>query len=133
MRTLWFTTTYSLSLALLLNLSACDQGIKKKFGEPPNFQMNSEVEINYLTVSYFALPSCFRCHVDVQGPDLSTYEALVSEIGSVQYVIANGEMPPSEAYNQLTDCQKLVLNTWVARGMPAKGGTSLGASGNACY
>lgn len=135
MRTLWSTITYSFLFATCLSFVACsDQGTKKKFGEPPNFQITAETEINYLTVYYFALPACMKCHIDVQGPNLSSYESLVSKIGEVQDVINAGEMPPTgDGYDLLTNCQKLVLSTWISRGMPTKGGTSLGASGNACY
>lgn len=134
MRMLWFTTTCSSLVVVASFLIGCDQGTKKEFGEPPNFQITSETKIDYLTVYYYSLPSCLKCHVDVQGPNLSTYESLVSEVGSVKYVIDTGEMPPrGNEYQELSDCQKLVMDTWIARGMPAKGGTSLGAPGNDCY
>ena len=134
MRISWLTTIYKLSFVLCLFLLGCDKGIKQKFGEPPNFRITSETEINYLTVYYFALPACMKCHIDSQRPNLSTYKSLVSEIDEVQDQISSGSMPPTEnGFLPLSTCQQLVLTTWVSRGMPAKGGTSLGAPGNACY
>lgn len=134
MFTSWRTTIYKFSFILSIALLGCDEGIKQKFGEPPNFQITSETQIDYLTVYYYSLPACMKCHIDTQSPNLSTYKSLVSKIGAVRYTINTGEMPPSgNGYLALSACQKLVLDTWVARGMPIDEGTSLGAPGNACY
>jgi hypothetical protein len=134
MRTSWLTIIYSLIFATCACLVGCDKGTKKNFGEPPNFQITSNTEINYLTVYYYALPACARCHIDAQSPNLSTYKSLTSEIESVQDRIASNDMPPSDqGYEPLSACQKLVLSTWISRGMPTKGGSNLGAPGNACY
>ena len=134
MRTSWLTTIYKCSFILCLGLLGCDKGIKQKFGEPPNLQITADTAIDYLTVYYFALPACMKCHIDAQTPNLSTYKSLVSKIEPVEYTITTGEMPPSgSGFSPLTACQKLILSTWIARGMPAKDGTSLGAAGNACY
>jgi hypothetical protein len=134
MRTSWLTTISKISFILCIGLLGCDKGIKQKFGEPPNFTITTETGIDYLTVYYFSLSACMKCHIDTQSPNLSTSKALVSEIESVQDTVNDGEMPPSESgYSSLSACQKLVLDTWVSRGMPAKDGTNLGAAGNACY
>lgn len=134
MFTFWRTTIYKLSFLFVIFLIGCDEGIKKKFGEPPNLEITSETEIDYLTVYYYALPACMRCHIDTQSPNLSTYKSLVSKIGAVQNTILTGEMPPAgNGYEALSACQKLVLNTWISRGMPIENGISLGAAGNACY
>jgi hypothetical protein len=134
MRTSWLTTIYKFSFVLCIGLLGCDKGVKQKFGEPPNFQITADSEIDYLTVYYYSLSACMKCHIDSQTPNLSTYKSLVAKIGSVQDTINTGEMPPTgDGYLGLSACQKLVLDTWVSRGMPVKDGTSLGASGNACY
>lgn len=134
MRISWLTTIYKFSFILCLALLGCDKGTKEKFGEPPNFQITSDSEIDYLTVYYYSLAACMKCHIDTQPPNLSTYKSLASKIEKVQYTINTGEMPPTgNGYYALSACQKLVLSTWVARGMPVKDGATLGAPGNACY
>ena len=134
MRTSWLTTICKFSFVLSIGLVGCDRGIKKNFAEPPNIKITSQTEIDYLTVYYYSLPSCVRCHMDTQKPDLSTYKSLKAEIDSVQELVSAGEMPPEEAgFEPLSACQEFVLDTWVSRGMPVKNGTNLGAPGNVCY
>lgn len=134
MFTSWHTTIYKFSFILFIVLLGCDEGTKQKFGEPPNFQITQDTQIDYLTVYYYSLPACMKCHIDTESPNLSSYKSLVSKIDSVQHTIVTGEMPPTgNGYSSLSACQKLVLNTWITRGMPAENGTNLGAPGNACY
>ena len=134
MRTSWLIIICKLSLVFCVGLLGCDRGIKKNFSEPPNIKITADTEIDYLTVHYYSLAACQRCHMDTQKPNLSTYKALTAEIDSVSDEIHSGDMPPEEAgFEPLSACQELVLDTWVSRGMPVKNGTNLGAPGNVCY
>ncbi len=127
--------TLSSLILILLVSGACGNSIQKKnYGVPPNFVIDAATTIDYLTVYYYSLSTCVKCHRDRVAPEISTYETLVNHISDVQSVVAGGEMPPTgDGYASLTACQLLVLNTWVNRGMPKSGGSSLGTSGNACY
>jgi hypothetical protein len=124
-----------ISLILLVTLSGCgDTTAKKPYGQPTDMVIDAQTKVNYLTVHYFALRTCMMCHQDRLGPFFPTYETLKANIGKVSDAIVGDDMPPVGArFNALTACQKLVLSHWIADGLPIEGGTTLGASGNACY
>lgn len=138
MRISSFTPIFSFAAvaaaAVFLVLGCGSRTQKKPYGAPTDMTIDSTTTIDFLNVYYYSLRTCVRCHRDRINPDLSTYDAIKSNIVEIQEQISGNQMPPEDdGYDHLTACQKLVLNSWINAGLPKKNGSTLGAPGNACY
>lgn len=116
-------------------LLGCNQRTEKmKYGVPPGISIDAQSSIDYLTVHYYSLRFCMKCHKERIEPFFSTYESLVKHADEIVDQVNEGAMPPHEdGFAPLTSCQKLVLTTWIQAGFPRENGPKLGASGNSCY
>lgn len=130
MRTFCFTIICSLAL------TGCYQNQKKNYGVPPDMTITANTVVDYNLVNYYSIRYCLKCHVDRTGPNLSTYDSMASQANNVVAAVkTGGNMPPtSEGYSKLTACQRLIIDTWIARGMPKDNGTAFGSAGTGvCY
>lgn len=118
-------------------LVSCYQNQKKNYGVPPDMTIDANTIVDYNLVNYYSIRYCLTCHIDRTGPNLSTYESLAASANKVVSAVkSTGDMPPvSQGFSKLTACQQLVINTWIARGMPNAGlGTIFGSAGaGVCY
>jgi hypothetical protein len=82
---------------------------------------SDKTTVDAAVVEESVLSTCVRCHSGNKPPNLASLAGIMSNIGKIQTEVNSNSMPPADAgYSPLTDCQKEILQEWVAEGMPAK-------------
>ncbi len=108
-------------ISLVLLLASCNYKIIKDSptqNSTTSFGENATVDAVLVQQSVLAI--CLRCHAGNTNPNLSTIDAITSQIDKIKSQVMSNQMPPSSSgYAALTDCQKDILNEWIRLGMPS--------------
>lgn len=111
-------------LAGTLSLLACNYQIVKTAPEPMTQGAWSEKsKIEGRLVQESVLSSCGRCHGTDPSTHLTSLTWIVSNIGNILKDVESNRMPLGNP-GPLSPCQKEILRSWVALGMPEQ--SSLG-------
>ena len=112
---------YCIIIFSFLGLGSCNYHVLKTSGVSPSSDTNfdSQSTVTTILVQQSVLNVCLRCHSGTTSPNLSSADGLRANIAKIQNEVGSNQMPPSSSgYSPLGDCQKDILQEWVAEGMP---------------
>ncbi len=113
-----------ISVCGFLLLTSCNYFLDWKKGDLVSGQAQSQTLSEKATVDSemiqgTILKSCTKCHSGQKSPRLTTIEEIKNNIDDVIDAVDSDKMPPkSSGLAHLTACDKEILRSWVAAGMP---------------
>jgi hypothetical protein len=113
-----------ISICGFLLLTSCNYFLDWKKGDLLSGQastptISEKATVDSEMIQNTVLKSCTKCHSGQKSPKLTTIEEIKNNIDDVVDAVESDKMPPkSSGLPHLSACDKEILRSWVAAGMP---------------